>query len=179
MRWCSSYALVLLLGCAFTVSAQQPARPDAPLSDHYRLSTSPGVTTAAPGSFQVISVPIPEPFRQQPAVNFVVEPVGTVTVLSRRTGDISATGARSVLVTIGVPRTANAGTQLAARLIFAAGDESREIPLLIDVSAVRAVSLLVPDVLSSRPGGAVVELDMTATNRGNAEDTLQWRLELP
>src|SRR5688500_1578713 len=103
---------------AMRAAAQVPVSRVDTLTTPGRMTAQPVVTRGLPGSFQVVAVPIPPGFAQDSAVSFLVEPVGNASILGRRTGGIAEAANRTVLVTIGIPRMAAAGVQLAARVVF-------------------------------------------------------------
>ena len=169
----------LLLAFALPVTAQVPvSRPDTARNMN-RLAAQPVVTRGQPGSFQVVSVPLPPRFLSDSTVSFLVEPVGNTSILGRRAGGLNSSANPSVLVTIGIPRAALAGVQLAARVVFVSGEDSVEVPVMIDVPAVRAVALTTPELISARAPGGRAEIVLTVTNSGNAPDTLRLAVQQP
>lgn len=137
--------------------------------------------SAAPRTYQVVSIPIPEVLADAGEVQVVIEPKGDFVVLGARTRTISISrGDRQVSVTIGIPARSLAGRQLAAEAHFIlSGSPNLIVPIEIDVGLVRSV------VLSSGKGplnaqaGSDVVLPLAIANAGNSLERLTTALTLP
>lgn len=176
----ASLFLLGLLSSAGVATAQVPvSRADTTRASRGLVEAQPVITRGQPGSFQVVAVPLPARFQRDSAVSFLVEPVGNASILGRKSGGFTGDADRSVLVTIGIPRAAAAGMQLAARVVFASGEDSVEVPVMIDVPPMRAVAISAPEEISARAAGGRAELVVTVTNRGNAPDTLRLTIAVP
>ncbi len=140
------------------------------------------IASGAPRSFQVVSIPVPTTFAN--AENPVVEIVahGEFVVLGQKSRALVSSEGRKtrVTITIGIPAGALAGHLLAAEARFSApGSPTVVVPVEIDVSLVRRLTLRAPAAPANAHAGADVVLRFEIENAGNAKETLEAELTLP
>ena len=184
----TTFAIVLLLAAQHEIRAQaidpllgasraRAAAADAG-SDHRAPEAAPAIVARAmPASFLVIAVPRPTPLATASPLRYQVVGTGVGSIIGERTGTLASD---SLLVTVGVPRTARAGRSTVAHVRFHAdGHDDVEIPLELDVGVVQRMILSVPrEQQGVEPGGRLA-LGWRLRNDGNALDSVTVRLELP
>ena len=181
-------ALGLLVLAARTTIAQladpRPgtvgARPSPPEAGGDRLGSVilPSILTRAmPASFLVIAVPRPAELVAVSPLRYEVVGTGLAAIVGERAGTVTGD---SLLVTVGVPRTARAGRGTVAHVWFLAdGHADVAIPLELDVGIVRRLVLSLPrEQQGAEPGGRV-DIGWRIGNDGNALDSVSIRLEAP
>ncbi|MGH7650832.1 MAG: NEW3 domain-containing protein [Gemmatimonadaceae bacterium] len=155
-----------------------PARAD---SSGERTTLLPSVkASGAPRTYQVISIPLPDALASSTNIAMEVVPHGDFVVLGAHTRLISAATQRHIGITIGIPASALAGRLLAADARFsAAGTPVIIVPVEIDVSLVRSISLRPGAAPVSAQAGADVIIPFEITNSGNSVENLATELTLP
>jgi hypothetical protein len=137
-------------------------------------------TSGAPRTYQVISIPLPDALASSTNIAMEVVPHGDFVVLGAHTRVISSAAQRRVGITIGIPATALAGRLLAADARFSAvGTPVIIVPVEIDVSLVRNVSLRQGTTPVSAQAGSDVVVPFEITNSGNSVENLAIELTLP
>jgi hypothetical protein len=137
------------------------------------------IVNAEPGTFQVVSVPVPEALRQDSILSFVVTHKSAVTLLGTAKGEVSVSKG-SVLITLGVPRGGLAGSQEAALVVFRSETLGQVgVPILLNVAVARKVLLDVRERITGIRAGEDIDLSPRLANAGNAQDTLRIELILP
>ena len=143
--------------------------------------TLPSVAASgSPRSFQVVSIPVPEAFSAVMKLELEIVPSGDFTVLGPRTRVLPTSNRRRVTATIGVPANALAGRLLAAEARFSSpASPTLVVPIEIDVSLVRQITLR-PGVgpINGQAGNDVI-LPFDIINSGNAKETVKADLSLP
>jgi hypothetical protein len=146
------------------------------------VSAQPAVSVAAaPRSFTVVTVPVPEDISAQRNVAFRVVPVPPGTVLGSLRGTLPVTPgmARTIHLTLGVPANARPGRATMATVFFEADGRSVEVPVVVTVSATRQLALHFVDSARVVVPGATVPLAVRLTNTGNAADSALLRVVVP
>jgi hypothetical protein len=180
--WCASLA--------FSVSAGAQRLADVPRARPFptdvtgvaptRLAAL--VASGVPRGLVTVLVPLPPSLQDADEVSFEVRMSGQMEVLGRLVGVISSRGAqaRPIVLTMRVPAEADAGTLAAAEVLFRASD-GREmlVPILVQVSLVREVSVTGPREMRGLRSGDRVELAYRLFNAGNGPDTLRIDLDSP
>lgn len=136
---------------------------------------------ALPGSFQVVSVPLPASLHRG-TVRWRVSATGVATLLSPVAGRMSVDSAapRSLLLTLAVPAHAPAGRRTAARVEFVAdGAEPADVAVALDVPVIHGATLAAARSLSGARAGETFDIAWRLTNTGNAPDTLRVAAEPP
>ena len=171
----SRAARLLSLPSGFTASLDS-ARASAPI-------TLPAITASgAPRSYQVVLVPVPSAFSEAGDVHVEFLPRGEFMVLGPRTRTLAlATGRRSNIgVTIGIPASALAGRLIAVEARFsAAGHTTLIVPIEVDVTLVRQLTLRPASIPLHGQAGTDVVLRFEIENTGNARETVDAELDLP
>ncbi|HEY1953506.1 MAG TPA: NEW3 domain-containing protein, partial [Gemmatimonadaceae bacterium] len=139
------------------------------------------MTSGAPRSYQVVSVPVPDALLQANHIEVVIDPRGDFQILGSRTRSIDmAPGRGRITVTIGVPAAAIAGKATAAEVRFyASGSPTMVVPVEIDVTLVRSIVLRPPTSELTAQAGNDVILPFEIANTGNAIEHIATDLELP
>ena len=132
-----------------------------------------------PRSFQVVRVPVPESLRSARLVSYAAFTVNNFSLVGRGAGSLDSSSATNALITIAIPAHAGAGTRLAARVLFIAQGREVTVPIEMTVTPVRALHIAAPTELPALRAGERVEIFYQIENRGNAEDTVTLRLEVP
>jgi hypothetical protein len=140
------------------------------------------VASGAPRSFQVVSIPVPATFATaaDPQVEIIAH--GEFVVLGQKTRALVSREGRKtrITITIGIPAGALAGHLLAAEARFSApGTPTVVVPVEIDVSLVRRLTLRAPAAPANGQAGSDVILRFEIENAGNARETLEAELTLP
>jgi len=143
--------------------------------------TLPSVAASgSPRSFQVISIPIPEAFSAVMKLELEIVPSGDFTVVGPRTRVLPISNRRRVTATIGVPANALAGRLLAAEARFSSpASPTLVVPIEIDVSLVRLITLRPGTGPINGQAGNDVILPFDIINSGNAKETVNADLSLP
>ncbi len=136
--------------------------------------------SGAPRSFQVVSIPVPDALSQFKDVDIEIVPLGDFAVLGPRKRSLPSSSRRRVGVTIGIPATALAGRLIAAEARFySPGSPTLVVPVEIDVSLVRQITLRPGSGPFNTQAGNDVVLPFEIVNSGNATETLNAVLTLP
>ncbi len=140
------------------------------------------IASGAPRSFQVVSIPVPATFASvaDPMVEIIAH--GEFVVLGQKNRALVSREGRKtrITITIGIPAGALAGHLLAAEARFSApGSPTVVVPVEIDVSLVRRLTLRAPTAPANAHAGADVVLRFEIENAGNAKETLEAELTLP
>lgn len=134
----------------------------------------------APGSYQVVAVPVPPGFAPGRPVAFEVIPAGTAPLLGARGGTLEpGPGARVVALSVGVPAGAHAGRTVVAQVRFAAEGLTAAVPVELDVARVRRAALALRQATAAARLGERVVVGYRLTNAGNAPDTFLVRASVP
>jgi hypothetical protein len=134
----------------------------------------------APGSYQVVAVPVPPAFAPGRPVAFEVIPAGTAPLLGARGGTLApGSGARVVALSVGVPAGAHAGRTVVAQVRFAAGGLTVSVPVELEVARVRRAALALRQATAAARLGERVVVGYRLTNAGNAPDTFLVRASVP
>jgi hypothetical protein len=143
--------------------------------------TLPSVSASgAPRSYQVVSIPIPDAFARLADVEVEIVPYEEFVVLGTRTRSLPSVGKRHVVVTIGIPASALAGRLTAADARFSApGFPILVVPVEIDVSLVRQITLRPGSAAINAQAGSDVIVPFAIINSGNAREKVNIELELP
>ncbi len=193
----SIMVLSLLAGSSVFAPAQGPS--SVRQSDHLTLERGPvwsGVThdsigsrtiiapavyaSGAPRSYQVVSIPIPDALAHSTNIQIEIIPHGDFVVLGARARTLAPSTRNKVGVTIGIPANAMAGRLIAADVRFSApGSVVMIVPVEIDVSLVRQLSLRVNNAPINAQAGGDVIVPFEITNAGNAPENVSAELELP
>src|SRR5688572_6018054 len=140
------------------------------------------VASGAPRTFQVVSIAVPATFAAAADLQVEIVAHGEFVVLGQKTRALVSGGARKtrVTVTIGIPAGALAGHLLAAEARFSApGLPTVVVPVEIDVSFVRRLTLRPQTAPANGHAGADVVLRFEIENAGNARETVEAELTLP
>jgi hypothetical protein len=191
--WLALLALAVL--CPLTaVRAQVPSGPIAPTgrpvtADATRAVTPEVVvvgkdaviTSGAPRTFIVVSVPVPTELPLESSVSFEVQAHGAFTIIGRRGGTLEPSStARSLLVTLGIPARARAGRLVAAKVAFEVPGLPRyEVPVEVEVAAVRRLTIVTTPELSGFVGGDRIDVRYRVVNGGNVRDTVEMKIVAP
>ncbi|HEX2693339.1 MAG TPA: hypothetical protein VHL12_04695 [Gemmatimonadaceae bacterium] len=136
--------------------------------------------SGAPRSYQVVSIPVPEALAGATNIEMEIIPRGDFVILGARTRTLAPSVRTKVGVTIGIPANAMAGRLIAAEVRFSAPAAAVMIvPVEIDVSLVRQLSLRTNRTPMNAQAGSDVILPFEITNSGNAPEKLTTDLELP
>jgi hypothetical protein len=143
--------------------------------------TLPSVTASgAPRSYQVVSIPIPDAFAHSASIELEIVAHGEFSVLGPRTRSLSPAGKSRVGVTIGIPASALAGRLTVAEARFSApGSATLVVPIEIDVSLVRQITLRPGSAPINAHAGSDVVVPFAIVNSGNAQEKLGVELDLP
>ncbi len=143
--------------------------------------TLPSVSVfGAPRSYQVVSIPIPDALAHSTGIALEVVPRGEFVILGSRTRSLSAIGKNRVAVTIGIPANALAGHLVAAEARFSApGSATLIVPVEVDVSLVRQITLRPGSAPLNAQAGNDVILPFAIVNSGNAIENVNVELDLP
>lgn len=150
-------------------------------------TVTPAVSvSAAPGSFSVVVVRVPEPFASRQSIDFEITPAPAVSILSPLSGTVASVGgaarqdaARQVFLTLGLPRRVRAGVLTLATVRFRSERDVIETAVHVTVSRTRQVELTALQVPSAVAAGTRYRLAYRLTNMGNGLDTLSMRIEAP
>lgn len=136
--------------------------------------------SGAPRSYQVVSIPIPDAFAHAADVELEIVPHGEFVILGPRTRSVALGGKSRVGVTIGVPASALAGRLVAAEARFSArGSPTFVVPVEIDVSLVRQITLRPGTAPMNAQAGGDVIVPFAIVNSGNAREKVDVELDLP
>ena len=140
------------------------------------------VSSGAPRSFQVVSIPVPATFATaaDPQVEIIAH--GDFVVLGQKTRALVSSEGRKtrIAITIGIPAGALAGHLLAAEARFSApGSPTVVVPVEIDVSLVRRLMLRPATAPANGQAGSDVIIRFEVENQGNARETVEAELTLP
>jgi hypothetical protein len=190
-------SLVLALSGAFASAAAQSAgvgtpsgaaRPTPITTGGPRADSAgdieiglPSVSgSGAPRSYQVVSIPIPDAFAHSADLELEIVPHGDFVVLGARRRSLPQSGKNRVGVTIGIPASALAGRLTAADARFSArGAPTFVVPVEIDVSLVRQITLRPGTAPINAQAGSDVIVPFSIVNSGNAQEKLSVELDLP
>ena len=140
------------------------------------------VVSGAPRTYQVISVPVPDPLANSAHVEVVIAPRGEFMILGPRTRSMNPRSAPKsrLALTLGIPASAVAGRTVAAEVRFyASGSPILVVPVEIDVTLVRNVVLRPGAGPINAQAGNDVILPFEIANAGNASETINADLALP
>jgi hypothetical protein len=199
IAFCSRVAplILALAGAAASAAAQSnlPAAPSrelrppsltavsGPGADSSREIdiTLPSVAgTGGPRTYQVVSIPIPDALAHSADVELEIVPHGDFMILGPRTRSISPSGKNRIGVTIGIPASALAGRLVAAEARFSSpGSSTLVIPIEINVSLVRQITLRPGAAPINGQAGNDVVLPFEIVNSGNAAEQVSVELGLP
>ena len=139
------------------------------------------LAAGAPGSYQIVSIPIPEHFSRRGIGSVDIVPRDGFTVLGASKWSLaSLTGKTMVAGIIGIPANARAGLVTAAEVHFVALDASTVlISVEVEIGLVRELSVkTLSTPLRSRAGGTLV-FSYELINSGNATESLETRITAP
>ena len=135
------------------------------------------VARAMPASFVVVAVPRPSRLASAVPLRFRIIDTGVGSIVGGREGTVTGD---SLLVTVGLPRSARAGRSTVAHVLLrAAGHLDAEIPLELEIGIVRRIVLSLPREQQGVEPGGRVEVGWRVQNDGNALDSVTLRVELP
>jgi hypothetical protein len=139
------------------------------------------VTRAAPRSVQLVAVPVPSEYFSSRIVHYSIRATGAAAILGKRSGDVDIVAERdpTVLLTIGVQSSALAGRSTVAEVIFTAHGDSVIVPVDLEVTPRRGVTVMSTSDLHLARAGGRVRVGFRLINYGNAEDTVRVRVEAP
>jgi hypothetical protein len=139
------------------------------------------ITNGSPRSFVVVSVPVPDEIPLGTPLSYEVNSAGSVAIIGRRGGTIEGTDTRRVvLVTMGIPAHARAGRIVGARVVFSVpGSSSYEVPVEIDVLAVRRITMSTATELRGVVTGDRLDVRYRLLNAGNIRDSVTVRMTPP
>ena len=140
------------------------------------------LATGAPRSYQVVSVPLPDRFRQASGIDVEIVTHGQFVVLGNHRRTIKQAGdhGSKLSLTIGVPATALAGHSIAAEARFyLPGSPTVIIPIEIDVNLVRRIVLRTATAPLHAQAGSDMIVSFEIANSGNADESIQPALVLP
>src|SRR5438132_609309 len=131
-------------------------------------------------SYRVVSVAVPAELQASAEVTYEVVPTGTAPIISRRQGTLVPARDHAVLVTLGVPVDAPAGSTRLAFVVFSAPDVTPiRTPINLDVDpSVRIAASADRRVQGAHPGDRV-ELHFDVKNVGNVTDTVVLSVSAP
>jgi NPCBM-associated, NEW3 domain of alpha-galactosidase len=143
--------------------------------------TLPSVAaTGAPRTYQVVSIPVPDALAHSADVELEIVPHGDFMILGPRTRSIPLSGKNRIGVTIGIPASALAGRLIAAEARFSSpGSSTLVIPIEINVSLVRQITLRPGAAPINGQAGNDVVLPFEIVNSGNAAEQVSAELGLP
>lgn len=148
--------------------------------EEIEISLAAVSASGAPRSFQVVSIPVPDALSQLKDVEVEIVPHGDFAVLGARKRSLPTSSRRRVGVTIGIPASALAGRLVAAEARFSSpGSPTLVVPVEIDVSLVRQVTLRPGAGALNAQAGSDVIIRFEIVNSGNAPETLSADLSLP
>ena len=161
-----------------TVAARALVSPQEAVGDRPGSVMRPSIITRAmPATFLVIAVPRPAGLVAVSPLRYEVVGTGLGAIVGERAGMVAGD---SLLVTVGVPRTARAGRGTVAQVWFLAdGHPDVAIPLELDVGIVRRLVLSLPRAQQGAEPGRRVDISWRIVNEGNALDSVSMRLEVP
>jgi hypothetical protein len=193
-RW-----VIVSLALSVAAGAQQPSRVIRsigvmPVALSERVPSAPDSTTAtgvrgkavvatgAPRSYQVVSIPVPDPLIGASNIQFEIIPLGEFAVLGprKRLLDASTNHKPHVGVTIGIPAGALAGHLTAAEARFSApGWMTLIVPIEIDVNLVREMKIRFASAPLLGMAGSDLILPFEIVNSGNSLEIVDANLGLP
>ena len=148
-----------------------------------RSITLPAIlASGAPRSFQVVSVPIPSALSDVSDVQVDVVPRGEFVILGPRNRSLGEAlrGKSRLAITIGIPASALAGRLIAAEVHFSSpGSPTLIVPVEIDVSLVKEMSLRTGTAAVPAQAGSDVFVGFEIANSGNRPETVDAVLSLP
>jgi hypothetical protein len=170
---------------ASTATAQRAGGPISP-GDETRTSPArqPVIVTVSgdPGSFQVISVPVPEGFPSDRVISYEIIQSDRVSLLGSRMGKIEPNPSqpRTILLTLQVPGFSRVGSWPIALVRFSVPTlASIDVPIQLAVTSVQRIELTAVEGLrAARPGDAFT-LTFRVTNLGNSADTVDVQVIAP
>ena len=152
----------------------------APDGKGVEMTLPPVVTAGEPRTYQVVSIPVPEALANAPEVHVEIIPRGDFVVLGPRSRTLAAQKGGRLAVTLGIPAAAEAGRLKAAEVRFSAsGFGTVVIPVDIDVTLVRSITLRQSTAVLHGQAGSDVLFPLEIVNRGNARETVDATLALP
>ena len=139
------------------------------------------LAAGAPGTYQIISIPIPDQLPRRGVGRAEIVPRDGFTVLGAAKWSLTSfTGKTQVVGIIGIPANARAGLVTAAEVHFVA--EGAPIVVLtvdVEISVVRELSVKTPSApLRGRAGGTLV-FSYELVNSGNATESVETRITAP
>ena len=154
--------------------------PTADSAGDIEISLPSVGASGAPRSYQVVSIPVPEAMAHSSDVRLEIVPQGEFVVLGPRTRTLPATGKTRVGVTVGIPASALAGRLLAAEARFSApGSPTLVVPVEIEVSLIRQITLQSGVASLNAQAGSDVIVPYVIVNSGNAQEKLTVEFDLP
>jgi hypothetical protein len=137
------------------------------------------VAAAAPRSYRVVNVPVPAELAGASKVTYEVVASGNVPLLGARSGTVARGSV--VVLTVGVPVSAQAGLTRAGFVRFTATGGATPVRAPIDVAIARVARIDVTPTQSMRgaQAGDRLELAFTILNAGNLQDTLDLEVDAP
>lgn len=154
--------------------------PKADSTGDNEIRLSSVSASGAPRSYQVVSITVPDAFAQLADVEVEIVPYDEFVVLGPRTRSLPPVGKRHVGVTIGIPASALAGRLTAADARFSApGSPILVVPVEIDVSLVRQITLRPGSAPINAQAGSDAIVPFAIVNSGNAQERINVEVDLP
>ena len=190
VRWPVRATLAVLLTAAQSLSAQQVpsgrvddrilavATPTTAL-DGVAITLPTVLASGEPRSYQVVSVPVPEALAKAHEIVVEIFSRGEFVVLGPRSRTIKGGETKRIGVTIGIPASAGAGRLTAAEVRFSASFATFLVPVDIDVTLVRNITLRQSSAPLHAQAGGDVFVPLEIINGGNARETVDATLALP
>lgn len=137
--------------------------------------------TGAPGSYQVVTVAIPDHFPRSGEGSLELVTLGSFVGLGAHSWPLAAlAGKRVVTATIGIPSTALAGRVTAAEFRFtAAGAAPITIPVEIEIALERKLTVQMLSAPARTRSGRQATFSYQLLNAGNAKELVETRISLP
>ena len=159
-------------------------REDAPRVDvrAERTVVASVAVRGAPGSLEVVGVPVPAAFDAAAVVRYRVSAEGRARVVGNTSGMLTAGPARraSIFFTVSAPTTAGAGRVHVATAEFdAPGATTIAVPVEMLVAPTHRVEVAVLDQMVGARAGGVVPIRVRAVNFGNQPDTVRLAVTPP
>jgi hypothetical protein len=136
------------------------------------------VAAAAPRSYRVVNIPVPSELAGASKVTYEVIASGNVPLLGTRSGAVARGSV--VVLTVGVPVSAQAGLTRAGVVRFsAAGVSPVRAPIDVAIARVARIDVTPTQSMRGAQAGDRLELAFTILNAGNLQDTLDLEVDAP
>jgi hypothetical protein len=177
-----AFLAILLFTGALPAQTRETANPASDTARAGSARRIPGKTTrieGTPRSFQIARIPVPPEMTDAERVDFEVRAVNEFSIVGKSRGSVEPRRNPDVLVTIGVPGAARAGTRAAAYMLFRTASLEVEVPIEMTVIPIYGLMVHAPEQLTNLRAGDQFDLQLRIQNRGNVLDTVTIAVELP